>query len=77
MPLLDHFHPPLYPRQRWESFFANWATRLADALMERVSREFHVGEPLPLLPLRLTGDLFIPVDCEAAYQEACRRRRLD
>jgi hypothetical protein len=28
------------------------------------------------LPLRLTGDLFIPVDFEAAYQEACRRRRL-
>jgi hypothetical protein len=37
---------------------------------------FRVGEPLPLLPLRLTGDLFIPVDFEAAYQEACRRRRL-
>ena len=32
--------------------------------------------PLPLLPLRLTGDLFVPVDFEAAYQEACRRRRL-
>jgi hypothetical protein len=37
---------------------------------------FRVGEPLPVLPLRLTGDLFIPVDFEAAYQEACRRRRL-
>jgi hypothetical protein len=35
-----------------------------------------VGQPLPLLPLRLTGDLFMPVDFEAAYQEACRRRRL-
>ena len=35
-----------------------------------------VGQPLPLLPLRLTGDLFVPVDFEAAYQEACRRRRL-
>jgi hypothetical protein len=28
------------------------------------------------LPLRLTGDLLIPVDLEAAYLEACRRRRL-
>jgi hypothetical protein len=37
---------------------------------------FQVGDPLPLLPLRLTGDLFVPVDFEAAYQEACRRRRL-
>jgi hypothetical protein len=25
---------------------------------------------------RLTGDLFVPVDFEAAYMEACRRRRL-
>jgi len=31
---------------------------------------------LPTLPLRLTGDLFVAVDFEAAYQEACRRRRL-
>lgn len=35
-----------------------------------------IGAPLPLLPLRLTGDLFVPVDFEASYQEACRRRRL-
>ncbi len=35
-----------------------------------------IGEPLPTLPLRLTGDSFVPVDFEASYQEACRRRRL-
>jgi len=35
-----------------------------------------VGAPLPLMPLRLTGDVFVPVDFEASYQEACRRRRL-
>jgi hypothetical protein len=35
-----------------------------------------VGAPLPQLPLRLTGDLFVPVDFEASYLEACRRRRL-
>jgi hypothetical protein len=35
-----------------------------------------VGQPLPVMPLRLTGDLFVPVDFEATYQEACRRRRL-
>jgi hypothetical protein len=33
-----------------------------------------VGSPLPTLPLRLTGDLFVPVDFETAYQEACQRR---
>jgi hypothetical protein len=35
-----------------------------------------VGRSLPVLPLRLTGDLFVPVDFEASYQETCRRRRL-
>jgi hypothetical protein len=35
-----------------------------------------VGQPLPTMPLRLTGDLFVPVDFEAAYMETCRRRRL-
>lgn len=35
-----------------------------------------IGEPLPVLPLRLRGDLFVPVDFEATYQEACRRRRI-
>src|SRR5262245_43145177 len=35
MPLLDHFHPPLSAERRWESFHANWATKLADALTER------------------------------------------
>lgn len=39
-------------------------------------RPLALGTPLPTLPLRLTGDLFVPVDFEAAYQEACRRRRL-
>lgn len=39
-------------------------------------RRLAVGSPLPTLPLRLTGDLFVAVDFEAAYQEACRRRRL-
>jgi len=35
-----------------------------------------IGAPLPTMPLRLTGDLFVPVDFEATYQEACRRRRI-
>jgi hypothetical protein len=35
-----------------------------------------VGEPLPVMPLRLTGDLFVPVDFETTYQETCRKRRL-
>lgn len=32
MPLLDHFHPPLFPTRRWESFHAQWASAIATAL---------------------------------------------
>jgi hypothetical protein len=35
-----------------------------------------VGAPLPTMPLRLTGDLYVPVDFEATYHEACVKRRL-
>jgi hypothetical protein len=31
---------------------------------------------LPTLPLGLRADLVIPVDFEATYAEACRRKRL-
>lgn len=32
MPLLDHFHPPLYPARHWESFHAAWASAIAGHL---------------------------------------------
>lgn len=35
-----------------------------------------LGAPLPTLPLRLQGDVFVPVDFESTYEEACRRRRI-
>lgn len=35
-----------------------------------------VGEQLPTMPLRLTGDLMVPVDFEATYMEVCRGRRM-
>jgi hypothetical protein len=34
-----------------------------------------LGQPLPTLPLRLTGDTFVPIDFESTYQEARRHRR--
>jgi hypothetical protein len=37
---------------------------------------FAVGDPLPTMPLRLIADYFVPVELEATYMEACRRRRL-
>jgi hypothetical protein len=39
-------------------------------------RPLALGDPLPTLPLRLTGDTFVPVELDASYREACRRRRL-
>ncbi|HZT79976.1 MAG TPA: DUF4058 family protein [Gemmataceae bacterium] len=35
MPLLDHFHPPLYPRWSYESFHAGWAWELTGQLNRR------------------------------------------
>lgn len=32
MPLLDHFHAPLYPRNPWESFHTFWAVTIAERL---------------------------------------------
>src|SRR5262245_11673705 len=40
MPLLDHFHPPLHPTHRWESFHARWAVAIADALNETLPPRF-------------------------------------
>jgi hypothetical protein len=35
-----------------------------------------LAAPLPVLPLALNAELSMPVDLEATYQDACRRRRL-
>jgi hypothetical protein len=40
MPLLDHFHPPLYPTHRWESFHARWAVAIADALNDTLPARY-------------------------------------
>jgi hypothetical protein len=44
--------------------------------VEQWHEAFSIGDPLPTMPLRLTGDTFVPVEFEATYQEACRRRRI-
>lgn len=49
MPLLDHFHPPLYPARRWESFHAQWAATIAERLNGSLPADYfaeiqsHVG----------------------------------
>lgn len=44
--------------------------------IEQWRETFDIGDHLPTMPLRITGDLFAPVDFEATYLEACRRRRI-
>ena len=44
MPLLDHFRPPLAPRRHRESFHANWAGAIADALNEDLPEGYFAEE---------------------------------
>ena len=32
MPLLDHFHPPLFPRRGWHGFHGYWPAKIVDSL---------------------------------------------
>src|SRR4051794_7472261 len=40
MPLLDHFHPPLFGQRHWEGFHNRWASAIADALNEALPRDY-------------------------------------
>jgi hypothetical protein len=44
MPLLDHFHPPLFGKRHWESFHAAWAGSLSDDLNRRLPEEYFAEE---------------------------------
>jgi len=41
------------------------------------SEALTVGRNLPTLPLWLSAELSLPLDLEASYADACRRRRID
>lgn len=49
MPLLDHFHAPLFGVRHWEAFHGRWANAIADALNELLPSDYfaeaqvHVG----------------------------------
>lgn len=44
MPLLDHFHPPLFPHRSWESFHSFWSTQLAGRFNMRPKRYGFLAE---------------------------------
>jgi hypothetical protein len=73
------FNPPTTLPKRWlgQDFVALEHTHFGPRVEIDVWAEpCSVGANLPTMPLRLTGDLFVPVEFEATYQETCRQRRL-
>jgi len=44
MPLLDHFHSPLYPLHAWESFHSGWANELRRHLNRKVLPRSYFAE---------------------------------
>jgi len=70
MPLLDHFHTPIYPRHPWEAFHSNWATRLADSLNDRWLPPEYFAEENTHGGARLEIDL-------ATYQEPTTPRSVN
>jgi hypothetical protein len=45
MPLLDHFHAPLYPLFHWESFHSHWASILTNQLNGGILPSEYVAAP--------------------------------
>jgi hypothetical protein len=45
--------------------------------LEAWDHELTIGKPLPTLPLWLTDELFVPLELEASYEDACRALRID
>ncbi len=56
MPLLDHFHLPIYPGRPWESFHARWANSIADDL-QRILPPRYVSEIQIHLGSRVEADV--------------------
>jgi hypothetical protein len=62
MPLLDHFHPPLFPHRSWESFHSFWITQLAGNFNTRPNRYGFLAEANVHIGITVTADV-------AAFQE--------
>lgn len=66
MPLLDHFHPPLTPSRHWESFHANWAGAIADALNQHLLPAGYFAEEHTHLGARIEIDVATYEDTTAS-----------
>lgn len=50
MPLLDHFHPPLDGRRKWESFHALWASEITTYLNAKLPRDYFAEAQVHAFP---------------------------
>jgi Protein of unknown function (DUF4058) len=57
MPLLDHFHTPLYPLHSWESFHARWAGALLDLLNRLLPPHRYLAEMQVRLGTQVEADV--------------------
>jgi hypothetical protein len=62
MPLLDHFHPPLFPHRSWESFHSFWITHLAGNFNMRPNRYGFLAESTVHIGITVAADV-------AAFEE--------
>jgi Protein of unknown function (DUF4058) len=51
-------------------------TREGDFQVDLWTEQCGLGQPLPKMPLRLTGDTFVPVEFELTYAQVCQYLRL-
>jgi Protein of unknown function (DUF4058) len=57
MPLLDHFHPPLYLRRRWGGFHSSWATFLAVRINQKAAPLGYIAETHVKLGIVVESDV--------------------
>src|ERR1700722_10888054 len=57
MPLLYHFHEPVYPRHSWESFHAVWAGELLDALNRLLPPDRYLAEMYVRVGTQIEADV--------------------
>jgi hypothetical protein len=57
MPLLDHFHPPLFPPRSWESFHLSWADHLSGHFNMRPNRYGFLAEANVHIGITVAADV--------------------
>jgi hypothetical protein len=57
MPLLDHFHPPLYPDRGWESMHALWAAFMVARLNDQILPALYYAETQTHIGSRVEVDV--------------------